>query len=86
MKEGIYNRVLARMTNRIERVSDRMAKEFKNTRPFDQQPVDPRESLMQFSKMTPQDIMGMRQHFGNEVVDDYLLNMAQLTRRYMKNG
>ena len=82
MKEGIYNRVLAKMLTRIENVSTRMAKEFKGTRPFDQEAVDNRQRLYDYSQLTPEKIQFARQNFGNEVVDNHILEMEQLKARY----
>jgi len=48
IREGRYDRVLGKMLNRIERVSGKLAKEFKGTKPFDKEPVSMREQIYNY--------------------------------------
>ncbi len=81
MKEGRYDRVLNKMMQRIEGVTDKLVGEFKSTKPFDTKPVSTKDRIYDYVQLTPQDIQFARQHFGNEVVDTYLQNMEKLLRR-----
>jgi hypothetical protein len=61
MKEGRYDRVLARMLTRVERVSDRVTSEFKGTRPFDKKPVSTVDQIAQYMSLTPDVVDNLRQ-------------------------
>jgi len=51
MRKNRYDRIMDKMLNRIERVSDKMAKEFKGTNPFDKEPVSNDEALYEYENM-----------------------------------
>ena len=48
MRENRYGRIQTIMLNRIERVTNKMAGEFKGTAPFDKDPVSNDDLLMEY--------------------------------------
>ena len=81
MKDNIYDTVLERTVNRIDMVSDRISKNFKNVKPFNKQPVDPVEQVYQYNQLTPQMWSSLRQSMGDQIVNEYIYKMEDLKRR-----
>ena len=48
-KENLYDLALKDITEIVDEVSDSIANEFKKTRPFDKEPVDPNEMLLEYN-------------------------------------
>lgn len=89
MRENRYDKILAKMTNRIERVSDKMAREFKNTNPFDQERIPDNERIMTYFDFldNPEVEQEWRMTAGDAAIDKYHLDMRELiNRRMMRNA
>lgn len=81
MKQNIYDGALEGIGEIIEEVSDSIAAEFKGANPFDKEPISNKERLLQYSEFTPEKEMLWRQEFGDEAVDNYILQNEELLRR-----
>ena len=76
VRKNRYDRIMDLMMTRIERVSDRMALEFKGTNPFDKEPVDKKQALFNWSTLDPEVQNQLRQTMGNEGIEDYLQKLG----------
>ncbi len=70
MKENPYDRVVTKTQKRIESVSDRIARNFKGTNPFDKEPLDDKELVMSHDMLTPQDVKELIDYHGYETVNE----------------
>jgi len=52
MKPNPYDRISNRILDIVEKVSDKVAKEFKNTNPYDQVPMTNEEIMNQFNQLS----------------------------------
>jgi len=52
MKPNPYDRISNRILDIVEKVSDKVAKEFKNTNPYDQVPMTDEEIMNQFNQLS----------------------------------
>lgn len=77
---GRYDRILAKMMSRIERVSDRVAKDFKGTSPFDKEELSVKERIYKYNQITPEIDAALRKQVGDEDVDLMHINMQKLMR------
>jgi len=82
MKESIYDLVVDELLARQKDIKAELKERFKRTRPFRQESVSPKEALVEYDEMAPEQIDRMREQFGDEPVDLYLGNIAQIQERY----
>lgn len=80
--ESIYDLVVEELLSRQQDVRAELKERFKKTKPFRQEPVSPKEALVEYDELTPERIQQMRQEFGDEPVDLYLGNISKLQERY----
>ena len=81
IKEGYANRIMGKIEARVERVSDKMAKEFKGIQPFDTERVSPEQQLRDYEQLRPQDIVNMIRQYGPDAVDKFIYENEQLKQR-----
>ena len=88
MKEGFFNKVLDKAEERMERVSDRVTKEFKNTLPFDTEEISRTQMLQNYEMLNtkPDMIMHFVEKYGIETVKGFVQEMEdeKLRRSYDK--
>ena len=83
MEEGRYDRIQKLMLSRVERVSDKIVKDFKKSKPFDKEMMTARERLFEYSQRPPD----WKQQLLNQGVsmieiEKYDTEMQGLIRRY----
>ena len=81
MKKNIYDEALAGVSNVIEEVSSSIGSEFKNTNPFDKEPVSNDESLYFYENMAELDLRYLVMTYGEEAVNQRFYEMEQLKKR-----
>jgi len=81
-EDSIYDLVVEELLARQSLVRGELKDRFRKTKPFRQEEVSPKETLVEYDEMTPEDIQRMRGEFGDEAVDIYLNNIGKVQRRY----
>jgi len=81
MRHNRYDRINDRMLSRIERVTDRMTREFKNTNPFDKEPVSDDEMIRRYDGTTKEQWMELMNTHDPADVEQYKNEMENLKRR-----
>jgi len=81
IREGRYNKIMTIMEKRINSVSERVAKEFKNTRPFDKELVDNKQRLYEYDQIPEEQKQFGRQNFPDEYAM-YEEDIEKIRRRY----
>ena len=66
-----------------EMVKRKLTAEYKGTRPYRQDPISPREQLYQYSQITPEILMSLRQSLGDDTINEFLGKMEKLKERYV---
>ena len=82
MREGIHNRTLEKIEGMLGRAKMQIDKDLKGVRPFDKQPITPREQLFQFSQMKPEVLEATRRAVGEEAWQNFLMDMSDIARRH----
>ena len=83
LKRGIPDLATDKIIQMREMVKGKLSAEYKGTRPYRQDPISPREQLYQYSQITPEILMSLRQSLGDDVIDEFLGKMAKLKERYV---
>ncbi len=81
-REGIHNQTLKKIEGMIGRAKMQIDKDLEGVRPFDKQPVTPKEQLFQFSQMTQEVAQQLRQSVGEEAWNNYVADMSDIARRH----
>lgn len=66
MKPNPYDRISNRILDIVEKVSDKVAKEFKNTNPYDQVPMTNEEIMNQFNQLSLEEKMRIINQMGGK--------------------
>ena len=84
MKENPFDRIEAKALHRVEKATDRIAKNFKGTNPFDKEPINDRDIIDSVDMLTPQDLQELIEDHGYEQVNEFLGSVEALKakRRY----
>ena len=82
MREGIHNVTLGKIEHMLGKAKTQIDRDLKGVRPFDKEVVSPKQKLLDYSMMTPEDLDFARQQFGNEAMDNYLRDIDKMARRY----
>lgn len=82
MKDNIYDKVLEKTLKRVEMASDRIAKQFKNVKPFDKEPIPKKELLDYYEMLTAEDMQYLVQQHGEDVINGFIADMEQYKWRY----
>lgn len=86
MKDNIYDNVLDKTMKRIERASDRIAKNFKNVKPFQKEPLKNKELLLSYEMLTPDDMNQLISRHGRNAVNEFIGEMEQEKVRRQGNA
>ena len=81
MKKNRYDRIMDKMLNRIERVTDKMAGEFKGTNPFDKKPVSNDDLLLEYETKGFETFSQIANEQGLDAAIAYRDKMEQLKTR-----
>lgn len=81
MKRNRYDRISDKMLARIERVTNRMTREFKGTVPFDKEPVSEDKQLAEYMNMNTQMMDERMQRDGAEATNMWIENMENLKNK-----
>lgn len=79
---SIYDLVVDELLKRQTLVKEELRERFRKTKPFRQEPISAKESLVQYDEMTPEIETMLRKEFGNDVVDNYISKNEKLKERY----
>ena len=81
MQKSRYERVMDRITARIDRVSGNVSQQLQDSKPFDKPVPDMKEEYYKYAMMTPEDKAFAAQNFGFQWIA-YEQKMQQIGRRY----
>ena len=81
MKENIFDDVLDGVQGIIEEVSDSIAKDFKNVKPFDKEPVSTGEMLYSYNTLRPEDMGYLVNKYGRERMSQFIYEMETLKKK-----
>ena len=81
MDKSIYDLVVDELVSRQKDVRVELSNRFRRTKPFRTQKVSNEELLYNYSQITPEMEMSLRQSMGEEAIDDYNIKMENLKRR-----
>ncbi len=84
MKQNMYDNVLLRVNDIIDKVSGSIASKFEKTNPFDKEPVPNDEFLVHFDSLTPENKMELIQAHGYDAFLELQNKAEQIRRR--RNG
>ena len=84
MKENRMDRITDKIKERVGRIVGEAHNQFKGANPYRQEAKSNRERLLEYSQMTPETEMFLRQGFGDMIVDNYKTKMETLLQRYVK--
>ena len=83
MKRSIPDTATDKIIKMREMVKGKLSEEYKGTRPYRQDPIPPREQLYQYSQITPEVFMSLRQSLGDDNVNEFVMKMEKLKERYI---
>lgn len=81
MKENLWDSVLKQLESDEEAVSDYLAQEYKNVRPFDAKEIPKEDLLWAYENLGIQDMQQLIQKHGEDAVNEYIYDMTMLQRR-----
>jgi len=73
-----FDKINDRILTRIERVTDKWAKDFKGTTPFDKEPVSDKELIERYDGMTPEQWAELQMTHNPEDLENYRNKMENL--------
>ena len=82
LKKGLGDLVIDKLHERRLLVRQKLAQQYKRTKPFRMEEVSTAEQLYDFNQLTPEAMAELRQQAGNEAVDAYIASMTKLQARY----
>lgn len=85
-KTTIFDLVVDKLHQRQDMIKSRLAKDYKNTKPFRTVPVPPKEQLRQYDAMTPEMEQQLRQDMGDDSFNRYMIDMEKLRVRNQNAG
>lgn len=81
MKKNLLDLSTDILKDRIRAAHSILAQDFKGANRYRQKPVSNKERLLTFSQFTPEQIQQARAAFGDDAVDNYLLDIQKIARR-----
>jgi len=76
--------ILAETMKMVESISDYLAIEYKNVKPFDRREISKEEQLYNYGQMTQQDMLGMIKTQGYEYTNQYIAENELLKKKTME--
>ena len=86
MKTNIYDTVVEKTLNRIEKVSDRIAANFKGVTPFNKERMPTKDLLNAYQSLTPEDMNSFIQTYGRDTVNNFISEMEMLKQKQGGQG
>ena len=86
LEESIYDMIISQLHEYRREVRDVLREDFKRTKPFRQEPVSPKEQLVEYDELTPEKKQWLLQEFGQEAVLPYFESMEKIKSRYTGKG
>ncbi len=86
MKENVFDGVVDKTLNRIESVSDKIAKNFKGMKPFNKEPIKNKDLLNAYNSLTPQEMQTLVQTYGTDSINNFIGEMENLKMRRGENA
>ena len=80
-EQNVFDIATDILKERLNLAFGELKEQFKGTNPYRKEPVSPKEQIYQYSQITPEMEMSLRQSLGDDVVDDYKFKMEKLLRR-----
>lgn len=84
MESGFWDDVTTELKQSMQFLRMSVREDFKGTKPYRKDPPDPKQQLLDYDSLTPQDVEFARQNYGDEVVENYIRDMEQLRGKYGK--
>lgn len=81
MQSNIYDRVLSRMTEIIDKTSYNISDKFKGANPFDKQKVPMDEQIVQYKTMNSKEAQDMIKQYGADEVERWMAKVEQAIQR-----
>jgi hypothetical protein len=86
MRENFYDNVLNGTEEWITNVSNNIAKEFRNAKPFDKEKIENEKMLSAYLTLQPQDMDYLLSKHPRDVVQDFIFDMEKLKSGRQENG
>jgi len=80
MRENPFDRIVDKTMARVERVSNKIGRDFKNMKPFDKEPVSDEDMLASYDMLTPEDMGSLIQYHGEEALNEFIGEMEMKKR------
>lgn len=74
-KENFGDIVVDKLHHRFDLVKKKLGEQFKNVKPFRQEPVDDKELYFHYKQLSPEDMGWLVQQHGQEVMNDFIFKM-----------
>ena len=81
MKEGINDKVLYKIVEGNNKVTDKIAQMVKGDKPFAKTPMKNEDLLFHVRQLSGQDLMGLSQEYGQEAVMKLIYQVSQIEKR-----
>ena len=78
MRDNIYDTVLDKTMARVDKVSTTLATKFKNVKPFNKEPIPPKELLQAYQGLNMTDMVYLLQKHGRQKVNDLIYELETL--------
>lgn len=75
MKDNIYDEVLARTLQRVDKAATKVAEQFKNVKPFDKEQIPKRELVGAYRGLSVPEMHQLIEKYGADVVDEFIYEM-----------
>ena len=77
MQENVYDSVVSKMLDRIEKASDTIALRFKGVTPFNKERIPEKEIRAAFQTLSRQSMIKLIERHGVEAVNDFIAEMEE---------
>ncbi len=81
METNLYDRVLSRMTEIIDKTSYNISDKFKGANPFDKQKVPMDEQIVQYKTMDSKEAQALIKQYGADEVERWMEKVASSIKR-----
>ncbi len=89
MKENWGDKVVKGVEERLNKVTDILGEQLKDTRPFDKDPVDINDTYFHYRNLTPMDMQYLIGKHGEDRMEEFLFEMSKFEkdkRRSLNGG
>jgi len=75
MRDNPYDKALERTLGLIDKVSDKIGRDFKGVKPFGKEPISKKKLLEFYNQLTNEDMEYFIQEHGEETVNQFIQDM-----------